>query len=97
MSISYPSRFLLLPRRWQAVLEVMMRYLVAHISRLNYRERLATGYAIGTIVVEGAAKTLGLRLKACGARCKHRKRTSHDCIGLTQSEPVMVDFWQNAV
>ncbi len=97
LSISCPSRFLLLPRRWQAVLEVMMRYLVAHISRLNYRERLATGYAIGTIVVEGAAKTLGLRLKACGARCKHRKRTSHDCIGLTQSEPVMVDFWQNAV
>ncbi|MGL4463509.1 MAG: hypothetical protein ACRC1K_15265 [Planctomycetia bacterium] len=36
--------------------------------RLNDQERLASGRAIGSGVVEGWTKTLGLRLKARGAR-----------------------------
>ena len=36
--------------------------------RLNYRDLLARGRAIGSGAVEGQAKTLGLRLKARGAR-----------------------------
>ena len=50
----------------------MLGYFVNHISRLDYAGRLASGDAIGSGVVEGAAKTLGLRLKARGARWRHK-------------------------
>ena len=49
----------------------MMNYFVVHLNRLDYRGRLASGEAIGSGAVEGAAKTLGLRLKARGARWRH--------------------------
>jgi hypothetical protein len=59
------------PRR-RAVLDRLLGYFVAHLNRLDYAGRLASGEAIGSGVVEGAAKTLGLRLKARGARWKHK-------------------------
>jgi hypothetical protein len=59
------------PRR-RAALDRMLGYFVSHISRLDYAGRLASGDAIGSGVVEGAAKTLGLRLKARGARWRHK-------------------------
>jgi hypothetical protein len=43
-------------------------YFGKHAGRLNYAERLGAGRAIGSGQVEGKAKTLGLRLKARGAR-----------------------------
>lgn len=46
----------------------LLGYFAKHVNRLDYRERLASGRAIGSGVVEGQAKTLGLRLKARGAR-----------------------------
>jgi hypothetical protein len=82
--------------RSRAVLEGMMGYFVAHISRLDYRQRLATGQAIGSGVVEGAAKTLGLRLKARGARWKHKNaRAMAALVCLSQSHQ-WADFWQHA-
>jgi hypothetical protein len=48
--------------------EALLRYFGPHLGRLNYRERLASGRAIGSGTVEGQAKTLGLRLKCRGAR-----------------------------
>ena len=54
--------------RRRAVTDRVIGYFVKHVSRLNYAERLAAGRAIGSGVVEGQAKTLGLRLKARGAR-----------------------------
>ena len=48
--------------------EKMLGYFSKHVGRLNYRERLASGRAIGGGAVEGQAKTLGLRLKSRGAR-----------------------------
>jgi hypothetical protein len=54
------------PRR--AALERLVAYFVKHKGRLNYADRLATGRVIGSGAVEGQAKTLGLRLKARGAR-----------------------------
>ena len=48
--------------------EKLLSYFAKHTGRLNYRQRLASGRAIGSGVVEGQAKTLGLRLKARGAR-----------------------------
>ena len=52
-------------RRWT---DKLVSYFSKHVSRLDYRERLASGRAIGSGVVEGQAKTLGLRLKSRGAR-----------------------------
>jgi hypothetical protein len=46
----------------------LLNYFAKHVGRLNYREQLAQGRAIGSGVVEGQAKTLGLRLKSRGAR-----------------------------
>lgn len=54
--------------RRQKATEKLLGYFAKHTQRLNYRERLASGRAIGSGVVEGQAKTLGLRLKARGAR-----------------------------
>jgi hypothetical protein len=39
-----------------------------HIGRLDYRSRLAGGRAIGSGLIEGRVKTLGLRLNARGGR-----------------------------
>lgn len=54
--------------RRQKATEKLLAYFAKHTQRLNYRERLASGRAIGSGVVEGQAKTLGGRLKARGAR-----------------------------
>jgi hypothetical protein len=52
----------------RTALEKLIGYFAKHTQRLKYRERLAAGQAIGSGSVEGWAKTLGLRLKARGAR-----------------------------
>jgi hypothetical protein len=52
--------------------ERLIGYFAKHSKRLNYAERLQQGRAIGSGQVEGQAKTLGLRLKARGARWKRR-------------------------
>jgi hypothetical protein len=52
--------------------ERLVGYFAKHTGRLNYAERLQAGRAIGSGQVEGKAKTLGLRLKARGARWKRR-------------------------
>jgi hypothetical protein len=50
----------------------LLGYFGKHVGRLNYAERLGAGRAIGSGQVEGKAKTLGLRLKARGARWRMR-------------------------
>jgi hypothetical protein len=52
----------------RTALEEMTGYFAKHTNRLAYKERLAEGRPIGSGMVEGGAKTLGLRLKARGAR-----------------------------
>lgn len=56
----------------RAALDELLGYLVQHTSRLDYRDRLAEGRSIGSGLVEGTIKTLGLRLKARGARWVER-------------------------
>jgi hypothetical protein len=56
-------------RRRQAT-DRLLAYFAKHPTRLNYAERLQAGGAIGSGQLEGQAKTLGLRLKARGARWK---------------------------
>jgi hypothetical protein len=52
--------------------ERLLGYFSKHTNRLNYAERLRAGRAIGSGMVEGEAKTLGLRLKRRGARWNKR-------------------------
>lgn len=54
--------------RRRQITDKLLGYFSKHVGRLNYRERLANGRAIGSGAVEGQAKTLGLRLKNRGAR-----------------------------
>ena len=56
------------PERRHRATDRLVSYFSKHVGRLNYRERLASGRAIGSGAVEGEAKTLGLRLKSRGAR-----------------------------
>jgi hypothetical protein len=58
-------------RRRQAT-DRLIGYFSKHTNRLNYAERLQAGQSIGNGQVEGKAKTLGLRLKARGARWRSR-------------------------
>ncbi|MGL5096581.1 MAG: hypothetical protein ACRDD1_13390 [Planctomycetia bacterium] len=52
-------------RKWT---DRLLEYFRKHVGRLEYAKRLREGRAIGSGAVEGAAKTLGRRLKARGAR-----------------------------
>jgi len=54
--------------RRRKITDKVLAYFAKHLGRLNYAERLSSGRAIGSGVVEGEAKTLGLRLKSRGAR-----------------------------
>lgn len=56
-----------LERRRRAT-DKLIGYFIKHINRLDYADRLRTGRPIGSGMVEGEAKTLGLRLKRRGAR-----------------------------
>jgi hypothetical protein len=69
--------------RRRAAVEKLIAYFSKHTQRLNYAERLRAGRAIGSGQVEGQAKTLGLRLKARGARwnfCHVRPMASLVCV-----------------
>lgn len=83
-----------LPRR--AALERMMTYFVKHLNRLDYRGRLARGEAIGSGVVEGAAKTLGLRLKARGARWRHKNARAMAALICCRHTEQWDLFWSRA-
>jgi hypothetical protein len=56
----------------RTALEKLVNYFAKHTQRLSYAARLRAGQAIGSGVVEGQAKTLGLRLKARGARWRKK-------------------------
>ena len=80
----------------RAVLEPMTRYFAAHMTRLGYRDCLATGKAIGSGVVEGAAKTLGQRLKARGARWKHKNARAMAALVCVRHGQEWSSFWKAA-
>lgn len=56
----------------RAALDDLIGYMKNHIGRMDYRSRLAEGRTIGSGLIEGQVKTLGLRLKARGARWVER-------------------------
>jgi hypothetical protein len=82
------------PRR--AALEKLVGYFAKHTCRLDYAARLQTGRAIGSGVVEGQAKTLGLRLKARGARWRMRNVQSMTALVCVRSSDQWEAYWAQA-
>lgn len=80
----------------RAILEPLIGYFSAHLTRLDYRARLARGEAIGSGVVEGAAKTLGLRLKARGARWRHKHARTMAALVCVRHSQAWTEFWTAA-
>jgi hypothetical protein len=78
------------------ILEALTRYFLAHMRRLDYKGRLARGQAIGSGVVEGAAKTLGLRLKSRGARWKHKNARAMATLVCARSGEEWRGYWKVA-
>ena len=74
----------------------LLGYFLAHMTRLDYRGRLASGDAIGSGVVEGAAKTLGLRLKARGARWRHKNARAMAALICCRHTDQWELFWDRA-
>ena len=66
------------------------------MTRLDYAGRLASGDAIGSGVVEGAAKTLGLRLKARGARWRHKNAREMAALICCRQTDQWDLFWKRA-
>jgi hypothetical protein len=83
------------PRR-RAALDRLLNYFLGHLSRLDYAGRLASGDAIGSGSVEGAAKTLGLRLKARGARWRHKNARSMAALICCRQTDQWDLFWSRA-
>jgi hypothetical protein len=46
----------------------LITYFSKHLGRLDYKKRLEQGQAMGSGMIEGNVKTIGLRMKARGAR-----------------------------
>ena len=80
----------------RVTLEKMLNYFAKHLPRLNYRRRLANGQAIGSGAIEGWAKTLGLRLKARGARWRKRNVTRMASLGCVRNSSQWPAYWSRA-
>ena len=80
------------PLRRHAV-ERLVKYFAPHLHRLDYRTHLAAGEAIGSGVVEGWAKTLGLRLKARGARWRLNNVQAMAALGCVANSDQWEAYW----
>ncbi|WP_435010187.1 hypothetical protein P12x_001422 [Tundrisphaera lichenicola] len=83
------------PKR-RGALERLLNYFLGHLTRLDYAGCLASGDAIGSGVVEGAAKTLGLRLKARGARWRHKNARAMAALICCRQTDQWDLFWNRA-
>jgi hypothetical protein len=80
----------------RAILEDMTRYFMGNLKRLDYARNLKAGRAIGSGAVEGAAKTLGLRLKARGARWKLKIARNMAGMVCLRQGPEWTAYWASA-
>lgn len=80
----------------RTVLEKLVGYFAKHTTRLAYHERLAAGQAIGSGSVEGWAKTLGLRLKARGARWRSQNVKGMSALICIRSGGQWPAYWSRA-
>ena len=80
----------------RAALEKLVGYFAKHTQRLGYRQRLAAGQAIGSGSVEGWAKTLGLRLKARGARWRRKNVGGMSALICVRNGSQWPAYWSRA-
>lgn len=80
-------------RKWT---DKLIGYFAKHVQRLNYAERLAAGRTIGSGVVEGQAKTLGLRLKRRGARWNKANVQPMASLVCVRHSPQWNAYWNQA-
>lgn len=80
----------------RTALEKLVGYFVKHMTRLSYAARLASGQAIGSGAVEGQAKTLGLRLKARGARWNKKNVKSMTALVCVRNSDQWEAYWGQA-
>lgn len=80
----------------RSALEKLVGYFAKHSQRLGYRERLAAGQAIGSGSVEGWAKTLGLRLKARGARWRRKNVKGMSALICVRNGSQWPAYWSGA-
>src|SRR5262249_44678675 len=73
--------------------ERLIGYFAKHVQRVDYRERLAQGRAIGSGAVEGQAKTLGLRLKSRGARWRLKNVRAMASLVCVRHSPQWDAYW----
>jgi len=77
-------------------LEKLVGYFAKHTQRLGYREQLAAGQAIGSGTVEGWAKTLGLRMKARGARWRRKNVAKMSALVCVRNGGQWPSYWSQA-
>ena len=82
--------------RRRGATEELLNYFMPHTGRLNYREMLSRGRAIGSGAVEGQAKTLGLRLKARGARWRKKNVRAMAALVCVRNSDQWSAYWQLA-
>jgi hypothetical protein len=79
-----------------AALGTMLNYFANHQTRLNYALRLHRGQAIGSGMVEGAAKNMiGRRLKANNARWREPNVTRIAGLCTAMYSGTWKNYWQN--
>lgn len=83
------------PARREAV-DKVVRYLSQHVGRVGYAERLAEGRSIGSGLIEGTIKTLGLRMKARGARWVERNAEHMAALVALSNSTLWEHYWGNA-
>jgi hypothetical protein len=76
--------------------ESLLKYFAPHQTRLSYRDLLARGRAIGSGAVEGQAETLGLRLKARGARWRRKNVRTMASLVCVRNSPQWKAYWELA-
>jgi hypothetical protein len=80
------------PARREAI-ESLVSYLAKHTERVGYRARLAEGRSIGSGLIEGTIKTVGLRMKARGARWVERNAEHMAALVCLSNSPLWENYW----
>jgi hypothetical protein len=80
----------------RSIIEKAVNYFVKHTRRMDYAAGLASGRAIGSGAVEGQAKTLGLRLKARGARWNIKNVRGMASLICVRNSDQWQSYWANA-
>ncbi len=81
----------------RAAVETLVGYLSKHVGRVGYAGRLAEGRSIGSGLIEGTIKTLGLRMKARGARWVERNAEHMSALVALSNSTLWEHYWANAV